>query len=106
MKSVNPNIYTIDYYLHECLGSEEFKASKGKKLHPRVKKIFSNLPISKNMNVLDIGSGRGDIALYTARFVKSVVGIDYSKNAITIANITKKSFPSKIQKKIKFLKMD
>ena len=106
MKTLSPDIYTEQYYLSICLGAEEFTKSGGKELHPRLKELLSQINISKQMKVLDIGCGRGDISLYLAKKAQGVTGIDYSRHAIKIAKNAKKKFPRNIQKKTKFYMMN
>lgn len=106
IKGVDPHIYDTDYYLSVCLGSEEFKKSKGRKLHPRVRSLIQKIKLSKNMTVLDIGCGRGDLVLSMAKKVFRAYGIDYSKNAIEIAEKTKRTFPKSIRDKTFFSKMN
>lgn len=106
MRQVDPKIYDKNFYLTECLGSEEFTKSNGKKLHLRVKKMLEGLKITKNMTVLDIGCGRGDITLFLAKDAKVCVGIDYSKDAIEIAKDAAKKFPKSIREKVNFKVMD
>lgn len=106
MRGLSSKIYDKEFFLHACLGSEEFKKSKGKKLHPNVLKLLSYLPDIKDKTILDIGCGRGDISLYLAKKAKKVVGIDYSKDAIELANEAKLSYPATIQKKLSFLVMN
>lgn len=106
MKCVNPKIYDKNFYLSLCLGSEEYKKSKGGKLHPRVLNLLKKINVNKKMRVLDIGCGRGDITMFLAKNAKECIGIDYSKDAIEIANSTKKIYPKNIQEKSKFYVMD
>lgn len=102
MKSVSSKIYDKKYYLTVCPGSEEFKESGGKKLHPRLKKLLQQIKIDKSTKILDVGCGRGDIALYLGKDAKEAVGIDYSEEAIKLANSTKKNFPLAMRKKVYF----
>lgn len=106
MKSVDPKIYDEEYYLNVCLGSEEFRKSNGKIIHDRWKNHLKNLKIAKDARILDVGCGRGDIALYLARKAKLTIGIDYSKDAISLANKIKKKFNSSIKKKTQFRVMN
>lgn len=103
--SINPKIFDKTYYYNVCLGSEEFKKSGGRKLHPKVKQMVDKLPLNKMSNVLEIGCGRGDTALYLARKVRSITAIDYSPAAITIAKNIRKNYSKKIQEKTRFIKM-
>ena len=105
MKYVSSKIYDKKYYTSVCLGSHEFNQSSGKKLHPSIEKLLSKLKITSNAKILDLGCGRGDITLFLANRTKETIGIDYSKEAILIANNIKKKFPKKIQKKTHFYRM-
>jgi len=107
MRRVDPKIYTRKYYLSDASGYKEFKESFGKKLEPRLKKLANLLPDVKNLKVLDIGCGRGEMVFWCAKNCASeVIGVDYSKDAIDIANEAKKKFNLKLQKRVKFMLMD
>lgn len=106
MKSVSSKIYNKKYYLTVCPGSEEFKKSGGKKLHLRLEKLLQQLTINKSTKILDVGCGRGDVALYLGKNSKETVGIDYSNEAIALANSTKKNFPFSVRKKVHFRTMN
>jgi len=106
MQSVSSEIYDKKYYLTVCPGSEEFRKSGGKKLLLRLEKLLQQITIEKSTKVLDVGCGRGDIALYLGRNSKEAIGIDYSKEAIKLANSVKKNFPLTVRKKIHFKVMN
>lgn len=106
MKQASPDVFDEDYFYNVCFGSEEFKKSKGKKLHPRVKKMIDDLNLRDGMKILEIGTGRGDTAMYLARSAGQIIGIDYSKEAIKIAKKIQSGYPKRIQKKAKFYVMD
>lgn len=106
MKGLSPKIYDEKFFLSQCLGSEEFKKTKGKKLHPNVLKLLSYLPDVKGKRILDVGCGRGDIALYLAKQAEEVIGIDYSKDAIILANKARKGFPEEVLEKVSFRVMN
>lgn len=106
MKSVDPKIYTKDFYLNACLGAEEFRKSNGKKLHWRVVELLKKIKVKSNDVVLDIGCGRGDITLNLGSQCKMAYGIDYAADAITLANEIKDKYPKKIKDKVKFLKIN
>jgi ubiquinone/menaquinone biosynthesis C-methylase UbiE len=103
--SVNSKIFNKKYYYDVCLGSEEFKQSYGKNINFKVKKLLDSIDLKPYMEVLEIGCGRGDNTLYLSKRVKSIIGIDYSKDAIDIANSIRKKSSTKTQKNTKFLKM-
>lgn len=102
MNSISSKIYDKKYYLTVCPGAEEFKKSGGKKLHLRLERLLQQLTIGKTTKILDVGCGRGDIALYLGRNSKEAIGIDYSKEAIELANSARVNFPLYIQKKVHF----
>lgn len=105
MKSVDPSVYTKEYYLQHCLGSAEFNQHKGLVLHSRLENLLKKIKVSKNAKILDIGCGRGDITLYMAKKGKVAIGIDYAKSAISIANKVKGK--AKIDKnKLQFKQMN
>lgn len=102
MKELDPNLYTEDYYLVDCSGFEEFKKSFGRKLGPRFENLLKYINIRKGMKVLDIGCGRGELAFWAARQGAEVIGIDYSKAGIRLANTALKKQSKRIQSKVKF----
>jgi ubiquinone/menaquinone biosynthesis C-methylase UbiE len=106
MKKIDPSVYDENYYLNVCLGSEEFKKSGGKSINTEIKDMLKDVPLKKDMRVLDVGCGRGDINLYIGRKVKESVGIDYSKTAIKIANNIKKDLSNELSKKLSFKLMN
>lgn len=106
IKGLDPKIYDKNYYLSVCLGNEEFTKSQGKKLHPRIKLLIKKLKLTKHMTVLDIGCGRGDVILHVASKVEKAYGIDYSKDAISLATSALKRFPINIRKTTEFSVMN
>ena len=103
MKRVDPKAYTKKYYLSDCSGYKEYKKTWGKKLEPRLQRIVNEIPLKKGMRVLDIGCGRGELVFWSAiKGADVVIGIDYSKNAIILANEAIKYYPKKIRSKVKF----
>lgn len=106
MRSLNPKIYSKDYYLNACLGYEEFKQYKGKKVHQQIVDFCNLLKIKKGIKILDLGCGRGDLAIECARRGAVVTGIDYSKDGITLAKESLKNQSLLIQQNVKFLVMD
>lgn len=55
-------------------------------------------------DVLDLGCGTGTMCFYAASKDKKVLGIDISKNAITLAKLNSKKF--ELSKKIRFINGD
>jgi ubiquinone/menaquinone biosynthesis C-methylase UbiE len=106
MRQVNPKIYDNNYYLNCCLGSEEYKKTKGKKLNKKWKNILNFVEIKKGMKVLDVGCGRGEVVFYLASKGAEVIGVDYSKDAIDLANDSLKHMPDNIKKLASFINLD
>jgi 2-polyprenyl-3-methyl-5-hydroxy-6-metoxy-1,4-benzoquinol methylase len=106
MRSVNPKIYTRDYYFSVCLGSEEFKKSNGTVIHSRLIKLLGTIPLKENVKILDIGCGRGDISHFFAKNGYTTVGVDYAPEAIRIAKGIKKKASQSVKKKLSFYLMD
>lgn len=104
--SVNQKIFDKKYYYDICLGSEEFKKSGGRILDAKIKARIDQIYLTKTMNVLEIGCGRGDTALHIAEKVHSITGVDYAIEGIRIANSIRKKYPKKIQQKVHFSVMD
>lgn len=103
MRRVNPRVYTKDYYLNDCSGYDNWKQSCGKDFEPRFKRIIKEIPSVKNLRILDIGCGRGELAFWCAREdAKEVIGIDYSKNAINLANEALIHYEKNIREKVSF----
>jgi ubiquinone/menaquinone biosynthesis C-methylase UbiE len=106
MRRVDPKVYTKKYYLTDCTGFSEFKKSFGKILEPRFVELIKYFKIKPNTRVLDIGCGRGEMVFFAAHQGASAVGIDYSKQAILLANLARKKQYRKIQLKTEFRMMD
>src|SRR3989338_2234742 len=103
MRSVDPNVYTEKYYLTDCTGFNEYKSSFGEVLEPRFAELIKYFTITQDMKVLDIGCGRGELVLYAAKKGAESIGIDYSKNAIKLAELLKKKQSKKIAERMSFL---
>ena len=106
MKHVSPSLYTRKYYLTHCSGFKEFKKTHGRLLEPRLKHLIENIKIEKNFKVLDLGCGRGELAIWVASEGSEVYGIDYSREAIKLANIALSKQPQNIKEKVSFLQMN
>ena len=100
MRSVNPDIYTQEYYLTDCSGFAQFVKSSGKYLAPRFLELLSYLKIKPGMRVLDIGCGRGELSFWAAARGAKVVAIDYSPAGIRLAREALKKLPKAVQKNV------
>lgn len=106
MRRVDPKHYTKEYYLFDCNGYHEFKRSNGTELELRLEIAVKKIPIKRGMKILDIGCGRGEIVFWAAKKGAEAIGIDYSKDAIELANKALSKQPKEIKEKVKFQVMD
>ena len=56
-RSLPPDLYTKEYFLHACEGFEEFSESQGDRLSRRLTAAFAVAEVSAGMKVLDVGCG-------------------------------------------------
>lgn len=105
-RRVDPSVYTREYYLTDCAGYQEFTESYGNKLEPRFRELVGYFTIKEGTRVLDVGCGRGEMVLFAAKKGALAVGIDYSKNAIKLANKVRRINKKEFQKKMRFYVMN
>lgn len=81
--------YDSNYYLNDCGGHETFNRTNGEEItdHRLLAAIDLAQP-NKTKRILDIGSGRGELAYALSKTSLHVVGLDYSKDAIDISKQT------------------
>lgn len=77
--------YTAKYYLTDCGGYDIFKLSSGQLLDTRLQAMYQLTEVAPAGHALDIGCGRGELALRLARDGYNVTAIDYSSDAIELA---------------------
>lgn len=78
--------YTSSYYLRNCAGHEQFAQSGGSVVDdPRLQAVGGIAGLFRPRRVLDLGCGRGELAVHFARNDVDVVGVDYSAAAIDLA---------------------
>lgn len=82
-KSLPSRIYSKKYYLTMCEGAEEFLEGGMSK---RLKKALSLAEVKTGQKVLDVGCGRGELAVECAKRGADVWAIDYSLDSIALAN--------------------
>ena len=98
-RSLPPDLYTEDYFLHACEGYEEFSESQGERLSRRLSTAFALASVTPGMRVLDVGCGRGEILRHCARLGAEAYGIDYAPVALDMASqvvADEKQSPGKI----------
>jgi 2-polyprenyl-3-methyl-5-hydroxy-6-metoxy-1,4-benzoquinol methylase len=82
---------------------EEFVYSQGRNLRPRVQYCLELADLRSGMRILDVGCGRGEIVLYCARRGIHAVGVDYSPDAIAIAEQAKERHTAAEQRRMRFI---
>ena len=96
-RSLPPDLYTEEYFLHACEGYEEFSETQGDRLSRRLAAAFAVAAILPGMRVLDIGCGRGEILRQCAVLGAEAYGIDYAPVAVDLAHgLTAKAGGSKL----------
>lgn len=86
IEGVPSNEYSQEYYRSACDGSDEFNQFKGLVLPKRLSIPIELADIKAGQKVLDIGCGRGEILLHSMISGAYSIGIDYSPDAIRIAD--------------------
>jgi cyclopropane fatty-acyl-phospholipid synthase-like methyltransferase len=84
-KSLPPDLYTEEYFLHACEGYAEFNATQGEQLSRRLRTAFEAAAVGPGMAVLDLGCGRGEIVRHCARLGANAYGVDYASVALKLA---------------------
>lgn len=77
--------YDEEYFLTSCEGYREFIESEGEALSRRLEEAFAVAEVQVGMQVLDIGSGRGEVVRYCARLGADAYGIDFAPAANRLA---------------------
>lgn len=86
IQPVPSNEYNNNYFLTDCGGYHNFIDYKGLVVDERISRALVLADIKPDMQVLDIGSGRGEATLHTAFRKANAIGLDYSKDAICLAS--------------------
>jgi len=86
--SVPSKRYTSEYFRKHSDGYKEFQNTEGRHLPTRLKAALDLAEIEPGMMVLDVGCGRGEILYHSYLQGANTWGMDYSKAAIQIVNVT------------------
>ena len=78
--------YDRDYFLEECEGHEAFLSSPGVALPPRLAEAIKLAEPLEGRQILDLGCGRGELERYCAERGASIIGADYSEDALALAH--------------------
>jgi ubiquinone/menaquinone biosynthesis C-methylase UbiE len=90
---VSPSEYDREYFLTDCGGYRDFIDHHGLVIEKRMSRSLRVADIKPGMQVLDIGSGRGELVFRSAIKKANVIGIDYSADALRLANELKSIYP-------------
>ncbi len=82
--AVSPAAYTREYFLSDVEGHADFAATGGRDVGPRFARALRMAGVLPGERVLDIGCGRGEIAVQAALAGASAVGIDYAPPAVAL----------------------
>lgn len=103
LRAVPPDVYTKEYYLSSCRGFEEFLRGE---VSQRLLYAFALADLRKGMHILDVGTGRGELAVKCAEAGVHVKAIDYSQAAIEIARESLKRVGKEVAKGVVFERMN
>ena len=76
--------YTEAYYLESVEGYEQFRASGGRAISPRLERALTLADLRPGQRVLDVGCGRGDVLRSAAARGAYALGIDYAHAAMRL----------------------
>ena len=100
------HVYDKHYYLTSERGCEEFIKYKGVQFNRIMEYAFQLADLHAGMNILDVGCGRGEVVCRAARMGVKAMGIDYSPDAIAIADDLREDLPDDSKKYASFRCMD
>lgn len=104
--SIDPKKYDLHYFQKFNRGFECFKDGKIDPIYENAFKAASSLS-GKNIKMLDVGCGRGEIVYLGALRGWQSFGIDYSEQAVSMArDFIKKNLPKNLQDLAKIELMD
>jgi len=82
---------------------ESFIKTRGANLRPRILASLELADMKPGMRILDVGCGRGEVVLYCARQGVHAVGIDYSREAIGLAEKARAAHSPEEQEHMRFI---
>lgn len=89
---VSAEYYNKKFFLKHMQGWKRYSQEK---IPYRFFDAMSLAEVKSNETILDIGSGRGEIAFLSANLGANVTAIDYSKSSINLINNKLKQYPLK-----------
>lgn len=101
-RAVDSKVYDRTYY-QETDGAHYFF---NKQVAPKFFKALDRIGLKTNQKVLDIGCGRGDLLIALAGQKAHAIGVDYSNDALSIAQEAIADFPDEIRNRIQLINSD
>ena len=91
-------LYHREYYLNDCEGFREFLKSRGARLSRRLAKCLALAGPEPRELILDLGCGRGELALHLAKRGARVLAMDPSRDSLgltreTLATVRENALP-------------
>jgi SAM-dependent methyltransferase len=87
--AVPADAYDEHYFLHLCLGSEDWRESGGAEVAPYYHGMLNKIGVPPGSRLLDVGTGRGELLrVALERGAGEAVGVDYSDAAVSLARRT------------------
>ncbi len=77
-------LYSRAYYLSDCHGYQEFQKSHGTQLPRRLAKCLALAQIQPGVRLVDLGCGRGELALQAASHGAVTLAVDPSPHALRL----------------------
>ena len=93
---VNSSIYASKYYTNAFEGKLDnfIKSLKSDQMGNRFEEVFRRADLKEGESVLDVGCGRGELVYYSLlRGASRACGIDYSQDALDIAQVALNELP-------------
>lgn len=105
-RTVPKSYYDIEYWLTDNEGYEEFIKSSGQTLSPRIRRSLELGKVKKDMLVMDLGSGRGELVINCAFCGCRAIGLEPSDDGIKLAREAMKKIMCDIRERILLIKGD
>ena len=104
--ALSPDLYDRVYFLTNCGGYREYQMSRGEVVEPRIERLLDLARVQPGDRVLDLGCGRGEVAVQAARRGAQVVALDYSAAALELAQAIVDRQPVEIRGRIHLQRAD
>lgn len=103
---VPPEKYAREYFERWCHGAAEFSATGGATLPLRLRVPFDVARVQAGQRVLDVGCGRGEIALHCAQRGALVWGVDYAPAALALVKEALQRAAPEVRERIELIQAD